>query len=70
MIGHWMFSFHMFYKDVRQLNDFLAELRERFGDIIESYDSTIHLDQYYYTYIAESSYNQLLKRKVMSDEKK
>lgn len=63
MIGHWTFSFHMFFKDVRELNDFLSLLREKFGDIIESYDSTIHLDQYYYTYIAESSYKYLLKQK-------
>jgi Lrp/AsnC family transcriptional regulator for asnA, asnC and gidA len=59
MIGHWTYSIHMFYKDVRELNTFLAELREQYGDIIESYDSTIHFDQYYYTYIAPSSYRAL-----------
>ena len=62
MIGHWTFSFHMFFKDVRELNDFLSTLREKFGDIIESYDSTIHLDQYYYTYISRSSYAALMKK--------
>ncbi len=61
MIGQWTFSFHLFFKDVRGLNEFLSVLRENFGDIIESYDSTIHLDQYYYTYIAESSYKALSK---------
>lgn len=64
MIGQWTYSIHMFYKDVRQLNTFLAELREQFGDIIESYDSTIHLDQYYYTYIAESSYRALIDQTI------
>lgn len=59
MLGHWTFSFHMFYTDVRQLNAFLAELREQFGEIIESYDSTVHLDQYYYTYLSQSSYESL-----------
>ncbi len=62
MIGQWTFSFHMFFKDVRELNDFLSTLREKFGDIIESYDSTIHLDQYYYTYISRSSYKELMKK--------
>ncbi len=62
MIGHWTFSFHLFYKDVRELNDFLSILREKFGDIIEEYDSTIHLDQYYYMYIARSSYKHLYSR--------
>jgi DNA-binding Lrp family transcriptional regulator len=59
MIGQWTFSFHLFFKDVRGLNEFLSVLREYFGDSIESYDSTIHLDQYYYTYIAEASYRAL-----------
>lgn len=62
MIGHWTYSFHLFYKDVRELNDFLTLLRDKFGDIIEEYDSTIHLDQYYYTYIARSSYKYLYRR--------
>ncbi len=62
MIGYWTCSIHMFYKDVRELNDFLAELREQYGDNIESYDSTIHLDQYYYTYIADACYKQIIKK--------
>jgi len=62
MIGRWTYSIHMFYKDVRELNEFLMELREHFGDIIESYDSTIHLDQYYYSYISRSSAASLLKK--------
>ncbi|MEK6921917.1 MAG: winged helix-turn-helix transcriptional regulator [Nanoarchaeota archaeon] len=62
MIGQWTFSFHLFFRDVRGLNDFLSTLRENFGEIIEAYDSTIHLDQYYYTYIAKSSYNALIKK--------
>lgn len=62
MIGQWTYSIHMFYKDVRELNSFLIELRELFGDSIESYDTTIHLDQYYYTYIAEASYKSLMKK--------
>lgn len=62
MIGEWTFSFHLFFKDVRGLNEFLSTLRERFGDIIESYDSTIHLDQYYYTYISRSSFKALTEK--------
>ncbi|MBI5072585.1 Lrp/AsnC family transcriptional regulator, partial [Candidatus Woesearchaeota archaeon] len=63
MIGQWTFSFHMFFKDVWELNDFLSLLREKFGDSIESYDSTIHLDQYYYTYISRSSSASLREKR-------
>ncbi len=62
MIGQWDFSFHLFYKDARGLNNFFSLLRERFGDIIVSSDSTIHLDQFCYSYISQSSFEALMKK--------
>ena len=35
MIGHWTFSFHMFFKDVGELNQFLSLLREKGQNLLD-----------------------------------
>ena len=65
MIGQWDFSLHLFFKNSRELNSFLVMLRELFGEIIEAVDTTIHLDQFAYTYFSKNTI-KFLKEKYKS----
>lgn len=62
MIGQWDFSLHIFFKNSRELNDFLLVLREHFGEIIEAVDTTIHLDQFMYTYFSKNTVKYLQEK--------
>ena len=62
MIGQWDFSVHLFFLDSRELNNFLLVLREHFGEIIETIDTTIHLDQFMYVYFSKNTVKYLQEK--------
>lgn len=60
-IGAWDLSLMMFFENPKDQRGFLIKIKEKFSDLIASYDSAIHFDQYYYTSLANGIVKELTK---------
>jgi DNA-binding Lrp family transcriptional regulator len=61
-IGPWDVSLMMFFENPKSLRDFMIDLKEHFSDVIHSYESVLHFDQYFYTYLCDGVYEELLEK--------
>ncbi|MBI1970513.1 Lrp/AsnC family transcriptional regulator, partial [Candidatus Woesearchaeota archaeon] len=61
-IGTWDISLMMFFSNAKDLRDFLITIKEKFSDVIQSHESVIHFDQYYYTYLCEGVVEELMEK--------
>ncbi len=61
-LGMWDISLMMFFTSPKDLRDFLISIKEKFSDIIHSYESVIHFNQYYYTYLCDGVVEELIKK--------
>ncbi len=61
-IGTWDISLMMFFKNAKDLRDFIIILKEKFSDVIQSHDSVIHFDQYYFTYLCDGVIEELVEK--------
>ncbi len=59
-IGEWDISFLMYFISAKDLRDFLMAMKERFSDVIHSYETALHFDQHYFTYLCSGVIEELL----------
>lgn len=62
-IGAWDISFLMYFVSAKDLRDFLIAIKENYSDVIHSYETAIHFDQYYYTYLCNGVIKELLENR-------
>ena len=61
-IGVWDLSLMMFFLNAKDLRDFIMSLKEKFSDVIQTHESVIHFDQYYFTYLCDGVIEELIER--------
>ncbi len=61
-IGMWDLSLMMFFSNPKDLRNFLISLKEKFSDVIHSYESVIHFDQHYYTQLCGGVIEELIEK--------
>lgn len=61
-IGLWDVSLFMFFKNAKDLRDFIISIKEKFSDVIHSHESVIQFNQYYYSYLSESVVKELIAK--------
>ncbi|MDP2750679.1 MAG: Lrp/AsnC family transcriptional regulator [Nanoarchaeota archaeon] len=61
-IGMWDLSLMMFFSNPKDLRNFLISLKEKFSDVIHSYESVIHFDQHYYTQLCDGVIEELIEK--------
>ncbi|MBI2146896.1 Lrp/AsnC family transcriptional regulator [Candidatus Woesearchaeota archaeon] len=69
-IGTWDISLMMFFSNAKNLRDFLITIKEKFSDVIQSHESVIHFDQYYYTYLCDGVVEELMEKVKKKGDKK
>ena len=61
-IGTWDLSLMMFFENPKDQRDFIMDLKEKFSEVIQSHESVIHFDQYYFTYLADGVIEELTNK--------
>ncbi len=63
-IGSWDLSVMMFFAHPKDQREFLIDIKEKFSDVIHTHESSLQFNQYYFTYLAESVYQQLITKSL------
>ena len=61
-IGTWDLSLMMFFENPKDQRNFIMELKDKFSEIIQSHESVIHFDQYYFTHLSDGVIKELKER--------
>ncbi len=67
-LGPWDVSLMMFFASPSELRNFLLDIKEKFSDLISSYETVLLFNQYHFTYLCDGVVEELLeqaKKKVL-----